>query len=303
MNLVYRTSGSQPRNLGVTELKTSTAVTVRAALTVACIAFVVPARADMVATSIASQAAVGSYLPPTSANPSGLWTNYNSTLDTSSASGTLHTPASAGTQYGTAASSISYNFQSSAHSLTLDYTASAMLPFVPNPGDPTTESTGSWGSNSGESVSDYFVGSGCFCGGASTPAINQTTFTLTSASDISVAADFALTGNTAGYNYYSLLEQNPVSGLFESVAGFGSDFSRTGHPNSASTAVGVGKYELIVGSAFQGSDGTGNASVSVSIVSPVPLPAAVWLMLSGLGGLGTMSRARKARGALTQYST
>jgi hypothetical protein len=40
-------------------------------------------------------------------------------------------------------------------------------------------------------------------------------------------------------------------------------------------------------------DGSGNLSWNVSGAPVVPLPAAVWLLLSGLGGLGVISRRRK----------
>jgi hypothetical protein len=43
-----------------------------------------------------------------------------------------------------------------------------------------------------------------------------------------------------------------------------------------------------------GSGGLFTGDVAATSVAPVPLPAAAWLMLSGLGGLGAMARKRKA---------
>jgi len=40
-------------------------------------------------------------------------------------------------------------------------------------------------------------------------------------------------------------------------------------------------------------DDTDGVTYNITSLTPVPLPAAAWLMLSGLGGLGLVGRKRK----------
>jgi hypothetical protein len=44
----------------------------------------------------------------------------------------------------------------------------------------------------------------------------------------------------------------------------------------------------------QGGNFIGRDNVSITDVTAVPLPAAAWLLLGGLGGLGVFGRTRKA---------
>jgi hypothetical protein len=53
------------------------------------------------------------------------------------------------------------------------------------------------------------------------------------------------------------------------------------------------KYDLRVSGTATGSLG-GIYSGAVAVATPVPLPAAVWLLLSGLAGVGAMARRRKS---------
>jgi hypothetical protein len=61
------------------------------------------------------------------------------------------------------------------------------------------------------------------------------------------------------------------------------------------TTLAAGTYAIEVRGTVSGSSG-GNYTGSLN-VTPVPLPAAAWLLLSGLGGLGALTRGRKAADA------
>jgi len=69
----------------------------------------------------------------------------------------------------------------------------------------------------------------------------------------------------------------------------GNPYSSSGLPVFAAATTGSGEFELISGGAT-----TGSINYNITALTPVPLPAAAWLLLSGLGGLGLFGRPRKA---------
>jgi len=86
--------------------------------------------------------------------------------------------------------------------------------------------------------------------------------------------------NISGLSLSLWTESGGIKGT-ELVSG-GTDF------NSPSLA--PGSYELVITGTVTGAQGGAYAGV---VASPVPLPAAAWLLLSGLAGVGIMARWRR----------
>ena len=59
------------------------------------------------------------------------------------------------------------------------------------------------------------------------------------------------------------------------------------------TGVGQNNYQMVIGGTVVSSPGFGT-NITFATAPAVPLPAAVWLLLSGLGGLGVLLRTRAA---------
>ncbi len=90
------------------------------------------------------------------------------------------------------------------------------------------------------------------------------------------------------------LETTPVAGT-----GYDAWSSTVAFPGGTSTVsllqpvtLNAGTYVIEVKGTANGTSG-GNYTGSLNL-TPVPVPATAWLMLSGIGGLGIMSRRRKA---------
>lgn len=91
--------------------------------------------------------------------------------------------------------------------------------------------------------------------------------------------------------------------LFFAISGISGDSAATYQEMSGGNA-GQGNYYFaahVINFALPGDAGTSSAWFGGNVPAPVPLPAAVWLLLSGLGGLEVARRAVKRR-VMTTYA-
>jgi len=82
---------------------------------------------------------------------------------------------------------------------------------------------------------------------------------------------------------------------FASQLGTAADFYNI--TKNGRTAVNTTEYANATGAGFWFVSNTGDVTWNVPIASPVPLPAAVWLLISGLAGLGAIQRRRMSAAA------
>lgn len=146
-------------------------------------------------------------------------------------------------------------------------------------------------------------------GVASAATVAMTDNSGTAGTLISVG-DIASTPNPVGFSppsdtwYFNVASASTVTVFLTAYEGvtslvgnlFASDDTNIGTVNtggSLTLTLGAGLYHLVV----DGSDGTPDYVAFAKLGQPVPLPAAAWLLVSGLAGLGAMARRRKGEAA------
>lgn len=92
--------------------------------------------------------------------------------------------------------------------------------------------------------------------------------------------------------YTSVSPQFGGQSLFQLLAGAGPQdaYDSNGLPNFAHASGGIGYFSVFTGDPST----TGTVQYVITSVTAVPLPASVWLLLSGLVGVGAMARKRRA---------
>jgi hypothetical protein len=136
-------------------------------------------------------------------------------------------------------------------------------------------------------------------GSSTMPEATRILTGLTAGAQYTVSFNYWVDNNTTGN--YQLTGWIGASQLYTMVgAGATPGSAPSGHTGSftftaTSTSAVLGFGQVTLSAASPIID-----NISVATTSPVPLPAAAWLLLSGLGGLGAFTRRRQRLAPVTQ---